>query len=133
MNAKKILVVEDDKVTQKLISGVLKASGYEVFTAEDTMTALQVARREEPDLITLDISLATPAPDAAWDGFTLAGWLRRLNEGKQGKPAPMIVIISALDPDKIIEKAAGVGAYTFLPKPFTKEKLLSIVAEALKP
>ena len=132
MNAKKILVVEDDKVTQKLISGVLKAAGYQVFTAEDAVTAVQVARVEDPDLVTLDIGLAISSPGDAWDGFTVAGWLRRLNEGKEDEARPVIVVISGLEPDKIIEKAAAIGAYTFLSKPFEKQKLLHIVAEALK-
>jgi CheY-like chemotaxis protein len=131
MNAKKILVVEDDKVTQKVLSGALKAAGYEVFTAEDAIAAVQMARTEDPDLITLDINLAPPAPDAAWDGFTVAGWLRRLNEGKQGKQRPAIVVISALDAEKVIEKAAEIGAFTFLPKPVDKNSLLRAVAEAL--
>jgi CheY-like chemotaxis protein len=131
MNAKKILVVEDDKVIQKLISGTLKAAGYQVFTAEDATTAVQAARVEDPDLVTLDISLAISSPDSAWDGFTVAGWLRRLNEGKLGEPRPVIIVISGLEPDKIIEKAAAIGAYTFLPKPFEKQKLLDTVAEAL--
>jgi len=131
MNAKKILVVEDDKVTQKLISGALKSAGYQVFTAESAVAAVQIARTEDPDLVTLDVHLAITSPDDAWDGFTVAGWLRRLNEGKEGKIRPIIVVISGLEPDKIIEKAAAIGAYTFLPKPFEKQKLLNIVAEAL--
>jgi CheY-like chemotaxis protein len=129
MNAKKILVVEDDKVTQTLISGVLKSAGYEVITADDATAAVKLARQEEPDLITLDILLPLNAPGDSWDGFNVAGWIRRL---KPGKNAPVIVIISGIEPDKIIEKAAEVGAYTFLPKPIEKAKLLAVVAEALK-
>jgi CheY-like chemotaxis protein len=132
MNAKKILVVEDDKVTQKLISDALKSAGYQVFTAEDAVTAMGVVRREEPDLVTLDVNLAILSPGDTWDGFTLAHWLRRLNEGEEGKPKTLVVVLSGLGPEKILEKAAAVGAHTFLPKPFEKQKLLSIVAEALK-
>jgi CheY-like chemotaxis protein len=131
MNAKKILVVEDDKVTQTLISGALKSAGYQVFVAEDASTAVQLARAEAPDLVTLDINLEIGSPDNVWDGFTVASWLRRLNEGEEGKLRPIVVVVSGLEPDKIIEKAASIGAYTFLPKPFEKQKLLSIVAQAL--
>ena len=129
MNAKKILVVEDDKVTQTLISGVLKSAGYEVITADDATTAVKIVRQEEPDLITLDILLPVNAPGDTWDGFSVAGWIRRL---KPDKNTPVIVIISGIEPDKIIERAAEVGAYTFLPKPIEKAKLLAVVAEALK-
>ena len=129
MNAKKILVVEDDKVSQKLISNILKSAGYEVFVAEDASTAVQIARAEDPDLITLDVNLTVNSPDDAWDGFTVATWLRRVNESKA---RPVIVVVSGMEPAKIIEKAASVGAYTLLPKPIEKQKLLDVVAEAIR-
>jgi len=129
MNTKKILVVEDDKVSQKLISSALTSAGYQVLTAEDAVTAVQLARTEDPDLITLDINLAVRSPDDAWDGFTVASWLRHMNEGK---PRPAIVVVSGLDPHEIIEKAAAVGAYTLLAKPIQKQKLLDAVAACLK-
>ena len=129
MNAKRILVVEDDGVTQKLIGDVLKAAGYEVTMACDGASAVKLAREQEPDLVTLDIHLAKNSPDDSWDGFGVASWLRRLNEGR---PTPIIIVVSGLDPAKHIENAASVGAYTFLPKPIEKKRLLDAVAEALK-
>ncbi len=129
MKAKKILVVEDDRVSQKLMSNVLKAAGYEVFIAETASDAVQIARAENPDLITLDINLTMNSPDDSWDGFTVAAWLRRMNETK-GRP--LIVVISGMEPNKIIDKAAAIDAYTFLPKPIEKQKLLETVAAALK-
>ena len=62
MTPKKILVVEDDKVTQKLIADSLKSAGYEVFTARNSATAVKIAHEEEPDLIALDIELAKDSP-----------------------------------------------------------------------
>ena len=82
MKAKKILVVEDDKVAQKLIVDALKAAGYEVATAYDGATAVAKARELEPDLVTLDIQLAKDSPDDTWDGFSVATWLRRISESK---------------------------------------------------
>jgi len=129
MKTKKILVVEDDKVTQKLIADVLRSAGYEVATAHNGATAVKVAREQEPDLVTLDIHLAKDSPDDSWDGFSVASWLRRVNEGK---PTPIIIVVSGLDPGQNIESAASVGAYTFLPKPVEKKKLLEVVAAALE-
>jgi len=129
MKAKKILVVEDDKVTQKLIADVLKKAGYEVQLAQDGATAVKLAREQEPDLVTLDIHLAKDSPDDSWDGFSVANWLRRINEGGQ---IPIIIVVSGLEPAQIIENAASVGAYTFLPKPFEKKRLLEVVAAALE-
>jgi two-component system OmpR family response regulator len=129
MQPKKILVVEDDKVTQKMIADVLKKAGYEVHVAHNGATAVKLAREQEPDLVTLDIQLAKDSPDDSWDGFSIASWLRRINEGR---PIPIIIVISGLEPAKIIDNASAVGAYTFLPKPIEKQKLLDLVAEALK-
>jgi CheY-like chemotaxis protein len=127
MKAKRILVVEDDKLTQKLIADVLRSAGYEVDTAHNGATAVKSARENEPDLVTLDIHLAKDSPDDSWDGFSVASWLRRINEGR---PIPIIIVVSGLDPGQNIENAASVGAYTFMPKPVEKKKLLEIVAAA---
>ena len=129
MKAKKILVVEDEKVTQKLIVDALRSAGYEVVTAHDGASAVKLAREQEPDLITLDINLAKNTPDDTWDGFGVAGWLRRISEGK---PMPIIIVISGMDPGKRIKEVASVGAYAFLPKPLDSKKLLELVAAALK-
>jgi len=129
MKAKRILVVEDDKVTQKVIADVLRSAGYEVDTAHNGATAVKSARENEPDLVTLDIHLAKDSPDDSWDRFSVASWLRRMNEGK---PTPLIIVVSGLDPSQNIENAASVGAYTFLPKPIEKKKLLELVAAALE-
>ena len=127
MKAKRILVVEDDKLTQKLIADVLRSAGYEVATAHNGATAVKAAREQEPDLVTLDIHLAKDSPDDSWDGFSVASWLRRINEGR---PIPIIIVVSGLDPGQNIENAASVSAYTFMPKPVEKKKLLEIVAAA---
>ena len=130
MKAKRILVVEDDKVTQKVIADALKAAGYEVFTARSAATAVKAAREQQPDLITLDIELTKDSPDDSWDGFSVAGWLKRINEGKAN---PAIVVVSGNpNPAKVAEKAASLGAYACLSKPIEKQKLLDTVAAALK-
>jgi CheY-like chemotaxis protein len=130
MNAKKILVVEDDKVVQKLIADTLKSAGYEVLTAHNSATAVKLAREQEPDLVTLDIELTKDSPDDSWDGFSIASWLRRLHEGK---PRPVIVVVSgSREPDKMVERAAELGVYTCIMKPVEKQRLLDTVAAALK-
>jgi two-component system, OmpR family, alkaline phosphatase synthesis response regulator PhoP len=130
MNARKILVVEDDKVVLKLLADTLKAAGYEVLTAQNSATAIKLAREQQPDLVTLDIELAKESPDDSWDGFSIAGWLRRLHEGK---PKPILVVISGnCQPDKIVERASNLGIHTCLIKPVDKKQLLETVAGALK-
>jgi two-component system, OmpR family, response regulator len=128
MNAKKILVVEDDMLVQKLIADTLRAAGYEVKVAKDGATAVKVAREFEPDVITLDILLAKDSPDDSWDGFSVISWLRRMSVGKQ---VATVIVVSGLEPSDVIQKAAAIGAYTLLPKPVGKQKLLEAVAQAL--
>lgn len=128
MKPRKILVVEDQKVTQEFICDVLRSAGYEVFSATNVSTAVSLARAEEPDLITLDINLAVDSPDDAWDGLTMAAWLKHLNPTK---PPIIIVISGTQDPGKAIEKAVGAGVHTFLAKPVERQKLLKLVAELL--
>ncbi len=130
MKSKKILVVEDDKVVQKLIADTLKSAGYEVLTAHNSATAVKLAREEEPDLVTLDIELAKDSPDDSWDGFSIAGWLGRMHEGKQ-KPV-LMVISGSRAPEKLVERAAELGVFTCLTKPIEKQQLLDTVAAALK-
>jgi len=94
MKPHKILVVEDDKVTRTLMGAILTQAGYEVIFASTASQAVQVAREENPNLITLDINLDMESPGDAWDGFTVAGWLKRLNEKT---PVP-VIIVSGADP-----------------------------------
>jgi CheY-like chemotaxis protein len=129
MIPKKILVVEDNRVIQKLIADTLKSAGYEVRTALDAATAVKLAREEQPDLITLDIELAKDSPDDSWDGFSVAGWLRWLYKGKT-KPT-LIVISGSREPDKMVEQASKLGIYTCLTKPVDKKRLLEAVTGAL--
>ena len=125
---KKILVVEDDRFTQKVICDILKSAGYLVVTARDASTTVKMVRQEHPDLITLDIVLAADTPEDMMDGFTVATWLKRLNPDTK---IP-IIIISGVDPNQIIQGASAVHAYAFLPKPVEKAKLLAAVAGALR-
>ena len=70
--AKKILVVDDDLDLLRGLEIRLKASGYTVFTAADAKSAVSAAKKEEPDIIILDIGL----PDG--DGFGVMKQLKSL-------------------------------------------------------
>ena len=58
---KRIVVVEDERVTQTVISVILKGAGYSVVAARDAAEALSVIRAEIPHLMTLDIDLSRDA------------------------------------------------------------------------
>jgi two-component system response regulator VicR len=57
MNKKKILVIEDDNILQKAIISYLKDEGFEVINADDGEKGYDLAKKEKPDLILLDLIL----------------------------------------------------------------------------
>ena len=127
MKAKKILVVEDDRLTRTIICDILAGAGYNVGSAGDAPSAVRIARQEELDLITLDIILGADSPSDSMDGLQIAAWLKRLNRDRR---VPMI-IISSIDPNKSAAAIAAAPPHIFLPKPVEKARLLAAVSEAL--
>jgi CheY-like chemotaxis protein len=124
---KRIVVVEDERVTQTVISVILKGAGYSVVAARDAAEALSVIRAEIPHLMTLDIDLSRDASGPTWDGYHVVEWLHhRFPED----PVPFIVI-SGGEHAAIQAKAQSLGAFGYLPKPVDKQKLLGLVKEAI--
>jgi CheY-like chemotaxis protein len=124
---RKILVVEDERVTQIIISLVLKNAGYTVFTAKDAAAALKILRVEEPDMMTLDINLSRDSAGEVWDGFRIVEWLQRY---RRDKTIP-VIIISAGNPEAIKKRAEALSAFGYLAKPVEKLHLLEMVREAI--
>ena len=87
--AKKILVVDDNEIVIKTICLKLQGAGYQVITAMDGSDAVAMARKENPDLILLDISFPPDVGGVPWDGFRIMEWFHRLDTAKK---IPIIVI-----------------------------------------
>ncbi len=121
MTDKKILVIEDDKDVARGLTIRLRANGYSVVSASDAVCAISVARKEEPDLILLDLGLP------AGDGFIVMERLRNLTQ----TAITPIIVITARDPKINREKALSAGAYAFLQKPVDNDELLSTIQESL--
>ena len=85
MEKVKILVVDDDKRWQRLLQETLEDEGYEVIAAENGQDALELFKKESPDLVTLDILL----PDI--DG------IRILKEMKKHQPKTPVIMSTAYD------------------------------------
>lgn len=120
---KSVLLVDDDS-TILLGTGVrLKSMGYTVYTAEDAVGAVSAARKIEPDVVVLDISLP------AGDGFLVAERLQKLI----GSAATPIIFISATDNPAVRKRAKKLGAVGFLKKPFDASSLATVIETALFP
>jgi DNA-binding response OmpR family regulator len=106
----KILIVEDDENLASVLSGDLKLAGYEVLSAKTGLAALEIAARERPDVVLLDMGL----PDL--DGLEVAGQLRADN-------APVIIAVTARV--SISDRVDGLyaGADDYITKPFALEEL----------
>ncbi len=109
----KILLVEDEPAIAKFISRGLQREGYTVFSALDGQTGLDLAFRELPDLILLDVML----PDI--DGLKVC---RQIREAKLQTPILMLTAKDAI-PDRVAGLEAGADDY--LVKPFAFEELLA--------
>jgi len=115
----KILVVEDELSLQETLAYNLKRQGYEVETTGNGLEALEIARRDHPDLILLDIMLP------GIDGFEVCRVLR------QEMNTPVLMLTAR---DDEIDRVVGleVGADDYLTKPFSMRELMARVKALLR-
>ncbi len=118
---KKILVIEDDPSTLRLIKFTLEREGYQVLTAPNGLEGLRKAKREEPDLIILDVMLP------GIDGFEICHRLR----AEPQTPRLPILMLSAKAQE--IDRLTGlkVGADDYLAKPAGPSEIISRVESLL--
>jgi two-component system nitrogen regulation response regulator NtrX len=115
-----ILVVDDEPQILQTISGLLQDEDFEVLTAPEGESALQVVREEIPDLVLLDIAL--PGRDG----------LEILKDLKEQHPTLPVIMISAYGSVENAVKATRLGAYDFIEKPPHVDKILLSVRNALE-
>lgn len=116
-----ILIVDDVLANLRLLDHILREKGYKVRPVPNGTLALQVAEKEKPDLVLLDIMM----PDI--DGFEVC---RRFKENPKLSDIP-IIFISALNDTKDIVKALTSGGADYITKPFKAEEVRVRVATHL--
>jgi two-component system, cell cycle response regulator len=116
-NKPKILVVDDEKRNVKLLSAFLRADGHQPLEAFDGQHAIDIAQREDPDVILLDIMM----PDM--NGFEVT---QRLKDDPKTRHIP-IVLVTSLDGSDNRVKGLSAGADEFLTKPINRAELLARV------
>src|SRR5216683_2768615 len=119
---RKVLVVDDEPVLVETIAYNLEQAGYEVMTAADGASALEVARRERPDLVILDIML----PEM--DGLEVCRLLRR--ENSTATTPIMMLTAKGEEIDKVV--GLEVGADDYVTKPFGRRELLARLKALLR-
>lgn len=120
---KTILFIEDEPTLQKAVGQFLSQEGYQVKSALDGELGLEMAKKEKPDLILLDIILPKK------DGFEV---LRSLKEDETTKGIP-VLILTNLENDADVEKALSLGATTYLVKAnYELREITNKIKEILK-
>ena len=123
MAMKTVLLIDDDNVFLLTIGVRLKSMGYTVYAAKDAVNAISAVRKNNPDVVVLDVSLP------AGDGFMVADRLRNLIS----TAATPIIFITASEKPGLRERAMKLGAAAFLNKPFDATTLADAIESALSP
>jgi len=116
----KILVVDDEVDTLKLMEITLKQEGYTVLKATTGEACLEIAAAENPDLIILDLMMPQ-----------LSG-LDVLKQLNLSYGSPPIILFSAKNRIEDVIEGMEAGAYRYLVKPTRRDKLLETVKAALE-
>jgi PleD family two-component response regulator len=117
----KILIVEDDRTTIKIITHILEQHDYKVEFATDAEEGLKKSLKEKPDLILLDIMMP------GMDGFQL---LAKLQATEETSWIP-VIILSSLSGEKDILKGLERGATDYILKPFSPQILFFKIKKLL--
>ncbi len=119
--SKRILVVEDQDDNRRIIRDLLSSVGYEMIEALDGAAGVELAARERPDLILMDIQLPV------LDGYQAT---RRIRQNPDLGQIPIVAVTSyALSGDDAKALEAGCNAY--IAKPFSPRELLAVIRRLL--
>jgi len=115
-----ILVVDDDKHTQRLLKAILSAENYTVFTADNGEAALELMEKEHIDLVVLDIMMPK------MDGYEFTKAIR-----ESGNNLPILMVSAKQLPgDK--HKGFLAGTDDYITKPFDEQELLLRIKALLR-
>lgn len=118
--AENILIVDDEKSILTILSAVLIDEGYHVLTAAGGIDALRIIKKETPPIVLLDIWMAD------MDGIET---LRRI---KALFPGVIVIMMSGHGSIETAVKATKLGAYDYIEKPLSLEKVVLIIRHALR-
>lgn len=115
--AKTILIVEDNELNMKLFKDLLEAQGYNILQTREGMQALDLARRERPDLIVMDIQL----PQVS--GLEVTKWIKADDDLKH---IPVVAVTAfAMKGDE--EKIREGGCEAYVAKPISVKNFLETI------
>jgi len=113
------LVVEDEKVTNELLSSTFKNFFAKVDSCFDGDTALKLYEQNKPDVVFVDIIMS------GMDGIELARKIREIN------PNQIIIVISASNDMEKISQSIEVGVNSFIQKPIDTKKIIELLGNVV--
>jgi signal transduction histidine kinase len=116
----KVLVVDDEEWMRDACAQILQPEGFEVMTAADGQTGLELARRQGPDLVLVDLKM--PGMDG----------LAYLESVKAFDPEVAAIVITGYATIEVAVEAMKVGAFDFLAKPFKPSELRKVVRRGME-
>ncbi len=120
--APKIVVIDDDKVTRKLLTELLNRNGYEAYGAHDGMEGVALVKWEQPELVLTDLLIPL------LDGIGVCQQIKSDPELSGIK----VIVMSALKNPLLVREARAVGADDFIDKPIRTNTLLELIARLLQ-
>lgn len=116
----RILIADDEESMREFLEILLLKEGYEVLLASDAPEAIELAKKERPDLIITDLRMGTTSGLEVLEGV------------KAFDPACEIVMISAFATTENAILAMKLGAYDYITKPFKVDEISVVVSKALE-
>ncbi|MEK7850913.1 MAG: sigma-54 dependent transcriptional regulator [Deltaproteobacteria bacterium] len=120
MYVERVLVVDDEAATRRLMEQTLKKQGYEILTASNGDEGLKKVMDESPDIVLLDIQLP------GMDGISVLQKIREINKDS------IVIMATAMDDLKVAVNAMRLGAYDYISKPFHIDDLTLTVNKAME-
>lgn len=117
----KVLIIEDDVDTSRLIGKLLSQNGYQVLAAIDAYQGINLIRKERPDLVVLDLKMP------AGGGINV---LKTVRSSLLYSFTP-VVVVTALDDQEMKKQVTELGVQGYVQKPFKNELLLQAIRNAL--
>ena len=117
----RILIAEDFEENRIALKLILKYTGFDVIEAEDGQQAIEAVRREEPDLVLMDITLPVI------DGLQAT---REIRSDEKFERLP-IIVVSAHDNEDVRRQAAEAGGSEYISKPIELEELKKLIEGCL--
>ena len=108
----KILIVDDEEIVRRVLSSLLKKDGYQVMEAEDGEAGVELAKKEDPDVILMDLTMPKMGGLEA---------CRLLKKDEKTKNIPVLVITALGGENKT--EAIDAGIDDFVSKPFDAEEI----------